>query len=148
METVTTALSTLSLDIIDSDSVSTTGTVESAKRGPCSKVMRTYSNCSYTLVNTFRHTAECRTTTLPAVHVRRPAGVSSTAMPTFLPRAPLPPTSFRRAASGTSRNYLRPLESVRARGACSRDNNVGWSVLFFNYFISISLCLCTFILRR
>ncbi|KAL5483715.1 hypothetical protein EMCRGX_G020122 [Ephydatia muelleri] len=121
-QTLATALSTLSLNIIDSDSVPTTGIVESTRRGSSSRVTRTYSNCSYTLVNTFRHTAECRATTLPAVRVKRPAGVCPDST-TTMPRAPLLPNSFRRLASGTPRNSPRPL-GVRVQAACSRDNNV------------------------
>ena len=144
-QTLATALSTLSLNIIDSDSVPTTGIVENTRRGSSSRVTRTYSNCSYTLVNTFRHTAECRATTLPAVRVKRPVGVcpdSTTTMQTLLPRAPLLPNSFRRLASGTPRNYPRPL-GVRVQAACSRDNNVGC------FSFSIILChVSTIFLRR
>lgn len=140
-QTLATALSTLSLNIIDSDSVPTTGIVESTRRGSSSRVTRTYSNCSYTLVNTFRHTAECRATTLPAVRVKRPAGVCPDST-TTMPRAPLLPNSFRRLASGTPRNSPRPL-GVRVQAACSRDNNVGCFSFYVMSLPSFCVVRCT-----
>lgn len=112
METLTTASSTLSLDIIDSDST-TAVRVENTRRGSTPRLVRTYSNCSYTLGNTFRHTAECRASTLPAVRTRKTPGGSSNVFPVHLP---LPPTPVKKVAP---RNDSHTLE-LSVREECNR----------------------------
>ena len=131
METLTTALSTLSLNIIDSEH----GAVQKGRKGSSSRLVRTYSNCSYTVVNTFRPTAECRATTLPAVRVKQTVvggyPASYAAMPTFQPRFPLASTPLKRVTSSAPRNNPHPL-GMSVRGMHSRDNKVCVSESIFN----------------
>ena len=122
METLTTALSTLSLNIIDSDD----STLQKGRRDSSSRLVRTYSNCSYAMVGTFRHPAERRTTTLPAVRGRQTAGgcpASRAAVPTFHPRGIPTHTTLKRVTSGAPRSNPHPLSSS-IRGPCGRDNKV------------------------